>query len=1103
MKRVLSIFVLVLLAAFAVNAQVTTSSINGVVKDAAGEPLPGATVLAVHTPSGTEYGNITNAEGRFFLPNVRTGGPYTVTISFVGYQEQKYSEIILKLGEPFSINATLQEAQTELAEIVVSSSKTIDVDKVGAATNLNSRTFATMPTISRSITDFTRLTPQANGNSFAGRDGRYNNIQVDGANLNNNFGLSNDPLPGGGNSPISLDAYDEISINIAPFDVRQSGFTGAGINAVTKSGTNTFQGTAYTFWRNQNYLGTNVGDNDISNQIVDSRNNIYGFSVGGPIIKNKLFFFVNAEMEKGNRPGITYSPTGGSGSGNVSSTSIDSLAKFSNHLMSKYGYETGAYDNFPNFENENRKLLVKLDYNINKDHKLTFKYSDFYSTNDQQLNGSSVPNGGGFLVSGRGSSLSRLPFNRFSNTSMSFANSNYGFEDKVKTGSLELNSNFKGKMSNQLLATITKVNTVRTFKGGLFPTIDIFSGLGDNYMSAGMDPYTNNNQVVNDVYTFTDNFSYYLNKHTITAGISYEYQRVGNMFMAGSNSYYIYNSLDDFVNDLPPVYYAYTYSLVDGQDAVFSANLKIGQLGIYAQDEFNPTDNLKLTVGIRADKPSYYEDPIENPAASALTFYDADGNTTNYSTGVWPDSKILWSPRAGFKWDATKDKTLVVRGGTGLFTGRIPFVWLTNMPTNSGMYQFGARLRNTNAGELAKLNTITFSENPDEYRELVDSGPAGTSAPGNLVFMGDNFRFPQVWRSNIAIDKKLGNGFAVSLEALYTKDRNAIRMYNANFKPETDGTVVEGDLERPRYTSSSARNENSSISTAIVLDNVQKGYSTSLTAQVSKQFDKGLYGSLAYTYTDAKEVTANPGSQASSVWNGNPNVGTSNAIEMAYSQYATPHRVVGNLSYRFDYLEHFGTTVSLFYEGSQSGNFSYVTNGDLNGDGNASTDLIYVPKSKSEMNFQEYTGTKDGNTVTFTAADQQDAFEEFINNSPYLKNHRGEYAERNTALLPWYNRWDFRFLQDIYLETGKNNTRHTLQFSVDILNVGNMISKNWGIQKVRVTNNPLVYRSIDGTTSEPLYRWQNISGDLVTQPYEDLVSPSSTWSMQLGLRYIF
>jgi hypothetical protein len=1100
---------ILLLAFFALGscflyAQVTTSSINGSVKDSKGEPVVGATVKATHEPSGTIYGNFTNADGRYVIPNVRIGGPYTVEISAVGSQTQKFSGITLKLGEPFALDATLSETETQLQEVVVSSDRTIDVDKVGASTNINSRQFATMPSISRSIVDFTRFTPQANGTSFAGRDGRFNNLQVDGANLNNNFGLSSDPLPGGGNQPISLDAYEEISVNIAPFDVRQSGFTGAGINAVTKSGTNTVKGTAYMFLKNQDFLGTNVGSVDISKSIVDSKNTIYGFSVGGPIMKNKLFFFANAELEKGNRPGITFSPAGGSGSGTVSSAPADSLAKFSDILRTRYQYETGPYDNFPNFENQNKKVLAKLDYNINDDHRLTFKYSFFQSNNDQQLNNTSVPNGGGFTVTGGSGSLSRLPANRFSNTSMSFANSNYEFQDKVNTGTLELNSNFGGKMSNQFLATITKIKTTRVFDGPKFPTIDIFNGAGQNYMTAGMDPFTNNNDVVNDIFTITDNFTYYLNKHTITAGGSYEFQTVGNMFMPASNSYYIYNSLNDFNINAPPRYFAYTYSLVPGKSAVYSAELKVGQLGIYAQDEIN-FDNLKVTVGIRADKPIYGEQPIENPAVSALQFYDEAGNLTNYSTGEWPEGKMLISPRVGVKWDVMKDKTLIVRGGTGLFTGRVPFVWFTNMPTNSGMYQFGARLRNTNAGEAAQLANIDFSKDPDAYASLFPT-TAGLTAPGNIVFIDQDFKFPQIFRTNLAIDKSLGYGLTATFEALITRDVNAVKMRNANFKPNTTGTVVEGDgVSRPRYLTPADRNQNSAVTTAIVLENVDKGYSTALTLQLTKAFEKGFSGMLAYTYTAAEEVTANPGSQASSVWNANPNVGTSNAIELGSSQYALPHRVIANVSYRKEYLKNFASTLSLFFEGTHQGNYSFVVNGDLNGDGNSSTDLMYIPRNSTDVNFEQYNGSlPDGTPVTFTIADQQAAMEKFINNSPYLSEHRGQIAGRNEALRPWLNRLDLRFLQDFFIETS-GGRRHTLQLSADIFNFGNMINKDWGITQITVTNNPMQFRSISAATGEdrPVYRWQNINGELVTKPFQDLVSPTSTWSMQVGVRYIF
>lgn len=1109
MKKYILFTLLLLFCAVDLFAQVTTSSLTGSVRDPAGEALIGATVRAVHQPSGTVYGAATNTEGLFNVPNVRIGGPYSIEVSYIGYQTQTYNNIQFQLGQPYILNSTINSSGTQLQEVIVNAdrSETFNANRTGAATNVNSRQIATLPTISRSITDFTRLTPQASGNSFAGRDARYNNIQVDGANLNNNFGLSSDPLPGGGSQPISLDAYDQISVNIAPFDVRQSGFTGAGINAVTKSGTNTFHGSAYGFYRDQSFNGTRVGSNDISNQIINSKNQIYGATLGGPIIKNKLFFFVNAEFEKGSRPGITFYPTGGTGSGNVSSTPIDSLQRFSNILRERYGYETGSFDNFPNFENQNRKLLGKLDWNIATGHRFTIKYSDFESTNDQQLNNTSVPNGGGFTVTGRSGTQSRLPFNRFSNTSIAFANSNYMFKDVTRTGTAELNSTFGSKMSNQLLGTITKIQTTRDYPGQLFPSIDIFDGEGNNYMSAGMDPYTYNNDVINDIYSITDNFTYYAGKHTLTAGASYEYQRVGNMFMAGSNGYYVYNSLNDFIKDRNPVYYAYTYSLVPGQSAVYSAELKVGQLGIYAQDEINITPGLRVTVGLRADKAIYHEQPIENPAVSALQFYNQDGELTSYTTGAWPKSPMLLSPRVGVRWDAFNNNSLVIRGGTGIFTGRIPFVFLTNMPTNSGMYQFGGAISNGSPAGAAQLANITFNPNPDAYANLFPR-TAGTAVPSNLVFMDRNFKFPQVFRTNLAADKDLGNGFILTLEGLYTKDINAVMMRNANQR-EATGTIVEGGLTRERFIGTGAngavtnanRRLNAGVTSAIVLENTNQGYSSSLTAQLSKSFTSGFYGSAAYTYTIAKEVTGNPGSQASSVWNTNPNIGTSNAFELGYSQYAIPHRVVANLSYRKEYANNFASTLSLFYEGTNQANYSFLVNGDLNGDGN-SADLMYIPNNASEINFEPYTATVGNQTIAYTVQQQVDAFNAFIDNTPYLKNNRGQFAERNGAMTPWFNRLDVRFLQDFFVETGAKDTRHTLQFSADVLNFTNLLNKNWGIRDRYITNQPLVYRSINGE-NEPVYRLQNINGNLVTNPFEQNISTTSTWSLQLGLRYSF
>jgi len=1084
-------------------AQVTTSSINGTVTDTKGETLAGATVTAEHVPSGTKYTTISKKGGVFNMPGLRAGGPYKVTVEYVGYKPSVTENITLTLGDAFNINAEMVTNLTDLATVTVTGQRRrASGDKNGATTNINSRMLSTLPTITRSITDFTRTTPQANGTSFAGRDNRLNNVTVDGANLNNNFGLSSDLLPGGGN-PIALDAFSEISINISPFDVKQSGFTGAGVSAITKSGTNTFHGSAYYSYRNQSYNGTNVAGTKLPSPAATS-NKIYGATIGGPIIKNKLFFFLSGEVEKGEQPGVTYSPKKTTpGSGTPSTVPIDSLKTLSDYLNSKYKFDPGAYDNFPAFASDNYKVLGKLDWNISNQHKLTLKYSDFRNTGYSVISASGGING----ASGQSSIITYnpAPGGRFGPLAMGFNNSNYKTVDKVRSGSFELNSNFHGKFANQLLATITKISSIKGHDGATFPFADIIgmtAGSKNNYMSFGNEPFNgNNNQVINDVYTVTDNFSYFAGKHTVTAGANYEYQRVGNMFMPGSQGYYVFGSLDDFINNRAPKLFSINYSLLQGQDAVFSANLKVGQLGIYLQDEVNINPRFKLTYGIRMDRPIYPEQPLENPAITALSLYDKDGGITHYNGGKWPTPKWLFSPRAGFRWDVDGDKNMIVRGGTGVFTGRIPFVYLTNLPSTSGMYTFGA---------LVTSNLQNFLFNPDPhaynpfYNKTLDPAlfptKAGTVAPsGGFALIDPNFKFPQVWRTNFAIEKQLGKGWGLTLEALYTKDLNDAVMRNANQKAtDTVVNVGPGDT-RGRFSTNSntLRRLNPGISNAIVLENTSKGGAISLTAQVSKNFANGFYGSLAYTYTYASEVTANPGSQAASVWSVNATSGTQNDQQVSYSQYAVPHRIVATLSYRVEYIKHLASTFTFFYEGASLGTYSYIYNGDINQDGN-SADLMYIPKDPSEIKFVNLPASS--GTPAFTAQQQSDAFFQFISKDHYLSHHMGQTAERNAARLPFYHRVDFNFQQDLFTNIGRN--RNTLQFSASVVNFLNLLNHNWGIRKQLIVSNPLklVNPVVNGS---PTYQLSTFNGDLVRTPYINTSSTSTTWGIQLGVKYLF
>lgn len=937
--------------------------------------------------------------------------------------------------------------------------------------------------------------------------------------------MSTDPLPGGNNQPISLDAIEELSVNIAPADVRQSNFTGANIAAVTKSGSNKFRGSVYGYYKNQDLLGRNVGDIKLPKQ-ADQKSTVYGASIGGPILKNRLFFFVSGEIEKRVFPPLTsYTPSGGSGTGNISNVKIDSLRKFSDYLRSTYGYETGSYDGMPNANTKNYKILGRIDWNINTIHKLTLKYSEMVG-DDDKLMSNSTPNG-----ANSGGPNTWTANSRFGTNAMSFENSQYSFHDQVRSLAVEINSNWKGKFSNQIIATGTKIRSTRSTPGGVFPFIDIMGdptksgsaatyagGAKQNYMSAGQENFSNANDVINNIYNITENFNIYAGKHTVTVGGGYEYQYVGNMFMPGKQSYYAYGSLAEFMDpNAHPIGFSYTFSRIPGQDKVYSAAMKIGQLSFYAQDEFNVNSRLKFLFGLRVDKPTYPEQPLENPAITTLQFPNSKGVMTNYSTGQWPKATFYWSPRVSFRWDMEGDKSMIVRGSTGIYTGKIPFVYLTNMPTNSGMYQVSV------VANASQLSQITFNSNPDKWASLF-TAPAPTPNSAGFVLIDKNYKFPQVWRTSLGFDKKIGKNWILTMDALYTKDLNATIMRNANEIAPT-GTVNLGGSTRPSFanTSTATRRLYNAYSNAIVLENAKAGGSFSFTAGLSKSFSNGFYASLAYTYSYALDLTANPGSTASSTWQFNQTSGTQNTKELAVSSFAIPHRILATVSYRKEFFKHLGTTFSILYDGSQAqgGRFSYIygsgsgtapsgfsNTADINYDGNSS-DLMYIPKDPSEITFTPLTVGSGATAVTYTAQQQSDAFFRFIDQDKYLRRHKGQVAERNACLYPFYHKVDVKLLQDFFVTIG--GRRHTLQFSADCSNFLNLLNKDWGLRDFFVVNNPL-RATKNASTGEVRYQLATYTPNgaaagtnpiLVDKTFIKNISTTSTWSMQLGLRYFF
>ena len=1082
MKRIL-LFVGLLLASFSLVAQVTTSSMSGKIVTSEGEELIGATVVAVHVPSGTIYGTSTNESGYFTLNNMRVGGPYTVEISYLGFKTENISDISLRLGESFILNPILvaEGVQIDAVEILGTRSDILSSKRTGAATNIDANTINSLPTISRSINDFTRLTPQAqSGNGFGGRDGRYNNIQIDGANFNNNFGLSSNNLPGGAAQPISLDAIEQIQINIAPYDVRQSNFTGAGVNAVTRSGTNTLEGSAYGYYRNQNFNGKRIG-NDTLPAGDKTTSKIIGARLGGALVKNKLFFFGNFEIEDKTSPGITLIPSAAGRSGdNVSRTTLEDMDRVSNYVQEAFGYETGANEGYANnFVSKNYKALARLDWNINNNNRMTLRYNQVIATDDQTVNASSAPN-------------PRAISSRISRNSYAFENANYGFENSVRSLTAELNSTFNNKASNQLLLTYTRIQDKRTSKSDPFPFIDIQKD-GDAYLSLGYELFSWKNDVINNVITFTDNLTYSLGKHTLTAGVTFDYLTFGNSFQRYGTSYYRFASIDDFLNNATPSAFALTYSVLpDGSDPY--AEVKFGLGGLYLQDEFRVSDKFKLTGGLRVDVPFYLNDLEPNKAVNELSFLDLDGNSQKLDVSKWPGSSPLISPRVGFNLDVKGDRSLQIRGGTGIFTGRIPFVWLTNMPTNSGVLQNTVEV----VGNAVSAQGITFKPEANAWQDKFPQQP-GTSAPGSIAAVDQDFKMPQVWRTNLALDVQLPGKTVFTLEGLYTKDINAISQYNANQKAPIGFMNANGGKDtRPFFGATNAdRRVNSSMSEAIVLTNSSEGSSYSLTGQLTKEVFNNFSAMVAYTYTQAMDITGNPGSQAASAWSNNLAIRGQNDLDLTTSEFAVPHRFVGALSYKIEYAKKLATTVSLFYDGSNTGRFSYRYTSDFNRDG-INSDLIYIPADPSEITF---TNIVSGGNVLFTAQQQSDAFFAYVEQDPYLSKNKGAYAERNGALMPWRNRFDFRLLQDIFTNIGSR--KNTLQFSVDILNVGNLINSDWGIiQSTRYNNGGILTPTVasNGTAT---FQMARVSNQLPTETFQNVLSTSTTWGLQLGLRYIF
>lgn len=1066
---------LVLFVSIFTFGQVTTGSMTGYVKDDKGEGLIGATVKAVHVPSGTIYGTTTQEGGRYNIPNMRVGGPYTITVSFISFQEQKEENVSLPLGQTFKIDFKLQSSSTALKELVVTGkqSTTFNSSRTGAATYISREQLQNLPSLNRGIQDFTKLTPQAGkGLTFAGRNNLYNSFTVDGSLFSNAFGLSD--LPGGATNsqPISLDAIDQIQVNLAPYDVKLSGFTGANINAVTKSGTNEFSGSVYTFIRSTDLTGAKVKGADVSNDKYSL--NQYGFRVGGPIIKNKLFFFVNGELERQSSPGSNFRAnrgTDGPGISNVKASDLDQVKT----ALQKLGYDPGAYEGYE-FQQNNEKVTARIDWNINSKNKFNFRYS--YMNAFRDIN-SSTSNSN----TGRGPSQ----------TSLLFQNTSYRQYNKINSYVAELNSSISNKMSNNLSVTYSRFRDYRTAPGGLFPLIDIEDGNGKNYISAGSEPFSAVNKLSQDLVQFANNFNLYSGKHTWTFGVAGEYFKFSNAFAQFYLGQFRYKDMTSALAALggdqtvQPTLYQLSYSAIKGNPAP-SADLSAATASAYAQDEFQIKDNFKLTYGVRFDVPFYPTKLDKNPTIDAVSFRNGE----HLDVSVLPKAKLMVSPRIGFNWDVKNDQSLQIRGGSGIFTGRIPYVWAVNQAGQNGLLYGNDKITN-----FAGANARPFNPNPGAYI------PPNPSAPNSVLInvMSPDFKYPQIWRTNLAVDVLLPGKILGTFEGIYTKDINAVYHRDANLVNPTGKSVGPG----ARDTFPTNNRVSPKATNAIVLDNTSKGWSYSLSAQFSKTFDFGLYASAAYAYQNAKDITSSPGSQAASAFNGNAVVNDPNNPVLSYTGFLVQHRVVATLSYKIQYAKVLATTVSVVYEGSpfsdafSNTRISYVYAGDMNHDGSTTNnDLIYVPKDKNDIILIPSKVAAGAPADTRTPDQIWSDLDQFISKDKYLNSRRGQFTERNGGQYPWWNHFDVKIIQDIDFAKIAPKTKSKLQATLDIINFGNLLNSNWGVAKTVANPAFLTYRDSNGPGGQARYSFNNIKS-----PFNDFTSVLSRWQMQVGIRYIF
>lgn len=1101
----IALLAICLFASFSMMAQVTTSSISGKITDTNKEEVAGATVVAIHTPSGTQYYSIADSKGNYRILNILPGGPYNIVVEMLGYRKTEVTGVNVALADNFVVNAVLQEESLTLDEVVIVAeglSSNMRSDRSGALTSINAKAIESLPVISRDLEGLVKLTPQAydsgNGPSIGGGTYRQNNFTIDGAASNNAFGIGQS-MPAGG-SPISMDAIEQITVNVTPYDVRQSGFLGGAMNAITRSGSNKFDASVYSYFYNEKFRGDKVGDNTL--RLNPEQHFIVGARVGGPIIKNKLFFFLNFEMQRDTSPGpsrVASTPekpytNGNDGIARPSASVMDAL---SNYLINEWGYNPGAYQGY-NSQNPGMKILARLDWNINNNHKLNIRYN---LTNSKYPSAPSTSTSGlgdrGFTVNSRTAS-----------TAIYFQNARYFQEQNYSSAVAELNSRFlDGRLNNVLRAAYAHQYEPRSTEGGEFPFVDIVVG-ENTYTSFGTELFSYGNLRDVNTVTVTDELSAVLGRHHLLGGVQYEWNRTKNGFQRFGAGYYTFifeneNALMDAIGNNTlfdnPHQYAITHSFNKDYSQAFP-QFDFHQFSIYLQDEMN-FDRFKLSLGLRVELPIYPSlDYNFNEQVYNATFADYKGNGGHYDTRQLPSTTVMFSPRVGFNWDILGNRDLVLRGGSGLFTGRLPFVWIVAQAGDSGVIQ------NTYTAVQGGSNVIpdfTVSRE-DALNQIYPNGVTPSSASiSSISLMAPDLKMPQTWKSSLAVDYRMPGDVLFSVEGIFNYDVNPVTITNVALKDPVMSNI--NNFADNRYIWGGKYD--SKISSAYLLNNEKKGgWYYSVTAKLEKNNFYGFDGMVAYTYSNAMSYGDGFGDQVYSAWNNAYTINGQNYAELGYAGYVMPHRVIASLSYKKEYAKNFATGISLFYEGGPTGRYSYTYTANIVGDGGA-YNLIYVPKTPDELTFTDYTYEDANKQVqVYTAEQQKQDFWYYVNNSKYLKDRKGMYAERNGLVAPWSHHFDVRIFQDFYINC-KNGQRNTIQVGLDIRNIGNLLNKNWGhyhsINKASILKVSGYAPGSVGQDSAPTYQFQRNGTEVLRDEFSSTIGTGSTWMMQLSLRYIF